>query len=120
MKTILVLTGGSETDQSVFETALAAARPLGAHLEFLHVRVGAGEAAGFTPHVGFATGAALRDALARLEAEAEARSAAAAAHFRRFCDEAAIEIRDAPAGSRAVSASWREERDNAAERMIRH
>jgi len=34
MKTILVLTGGSHPDHVVFETALAVARPLGAHIDF--------------------------------------------------------------------------------------
>lgn len=39
MKTILVLAGGGETDETVFDTALAVARPCGAHLEFLHVSI---------------------------------------------------------------------------------
>jgi len=47
MKTILVLFGGGDRDQMIFETAVAAARPLSAHLDFLHIQVGAGEAA---PH----------------------------------------------------------------------
>gem|GEM_PF-4739598 len=45
MKTFLVPVGGSDTDEVVFETALAVARPLAAYLEFLHIHVGAGEAA---------------------------------------------------------------------------
>jgi hypothetical protein len=44
MKTILVLSGGSDSDSSVFETALAAAQPLGAHLRFVHIRIGSGRA----------------------------------------------------------------------------
>jgi nucleotide-binding universal stress UspA family protein len=120
MKTILVLTGGSETDRAVFDTALAAARPLGAHLEFLHIRISAGQAALFTPHVDFARGPALREAVDRLEAGAAARSAAAASLFLRFCKQAAIEIADVPSGSIGVSASWREERDNALERILLH
>jgi hypothetical protein len=43
MKTILVLIGGGDRDQVVSETAMAAARPLSAHLDFLHIRVRAGE-----------------------------------------------------------------------------
>jgi nucleotide-binding universal stress UspA family protein len=118
MKTILVLTGGSDTDTAVYDTALAAARPLCAHLEFLHIRLSAGQAAEFTPHVEFATGAGLRDALDRLQAEAEARAAVAAGHFRRFCEAEAIEIADTPSRSPEVSASWREESDDAVERMM--
>jgi hypothetical protein len=37
MKNILVLAGGGDSDEAVFATALAAARPLHAHLEFRHV-----------------------------------------------------------------------------------
>lgn len=118
MKTILVLTGGSETDEAVFDTALAAARPLGAHLEFLHIRVGLEEAAGFTPHIDFARGDALGEALDRLlQTETEIRSLAAARHFRRFCQDESIEIACAPSHSRGVSAIWCEEQDVAVERL---
>ena len=69
MKTILVLFGGGDRDQMIFETAVAAARPLSAHLDFLHIQVGAGEAA---RHTGaeFARGAGLRDALDKLDSKA--------------------------------------------------
>lgn len=43
MTTILVLAGGSETDEAVFETAFAAAVSLATHLECLYVRLGPGE-----------------------------------------------------------------------------
>ena len=42
MKTILVLIGGSDRDKAIFRTALAAAAPLSAHLDFLHVHVSGG------------------------------------------------------------------------------
>jgi nucleotide-binding universal stress UspA family protein len=118
MKTILVLTGGGETDETVFETAFAAAAPFAAHLEFMHVRVSPGDAAPFTPHVDFARGPALRDAMDRLEAEAQARSVAAARRFRQFCEERAIEVTDTPRHGHAVSAIWREESDDPVERMM--
>ena len=41
MKKNLVPAGGSKTDLVVFETALDVARPLDAHLEFLHVHLDA-------------------------------------------------------------------------------
>ena len=81
MKTILVPVGGSDTDEVVFETALTVARPLAAHLEFLHIRVGAGGAALHTPHVAFARGAALRNALDDLAQQGESRAATAAITF---------------------------------------
>lgn len=42
IKTILVPASGTETDLMIFETALAFARPLNAHLDFYHVRITAG------------------------------------------------------------------------------
>jgi hypothetical protein len=90
MTSILVPIGGAESDEVVFETALAAARPLQAHLQFLHVRIGAGAAARNTPHVAFVGGAALRDALDELESQSATRSAAAARHVREFCARANV------------------------------
>lgn len=123
MKTILALTGGSETDTALFDTALAVARPLGAHLEFLHIRLNPGEAAAFMPHIEFARGPALRAALDRLQAEADKRSTTSARHFRRFCVREAIEITETPSHSHRLSAVWHEAQGDAVERMtlrVRH
>jgi nucleotide-binding universal stress UspA family protein len=56
IRTILVPTSGSETDAVVFETALAAARPCQAHLEFFHVRVSPGEALRYREHASLRAG----------------------------------------------------------------
>ncbi len=118
MRLILVPAGGSETDLPVFETALAAARPFAGHLHFLHVRVGAGQAAVNIPHTAFVRGAALAGALEELEAQAAARSAAAAAHVRDFCTGAQIEMRDKPGPSDGVTASWQTDDRGAAARIL--
>ena len=118
MKTILVTAGGSTTDRAVFATALAAARPLAAHLEFFHVRITAEEAALFTPHVEFARGPAIRDAIARLRDEEITRSAAALLHFRTLCKEENIEVVDVPSAKKRLSASWREETNSAESRLM--
>ena len=121
MKTILVLTGGSDSDAPVFETALAAAQPLAAHLQFVHIRIGSGQAAIYSPHVEFARGAALVDALARLETDADRRSAAFGDHVRAFCTRFDIPLRDGPANdlmANGVTASMLEEADDAARRLI--
>jgi nucleotide-binding universal stress UspA family protein len=120
MKSFLVPIGGSDTDEAVLETALAAARPFAAHLQFLHVRVGVGEAAQNTPHMGFASGAALRGALQELETQSQDRSAAALQHVVDFCGRSKIEFSKAPAGARAVTASCREEKGAALERIMFH
>ncbi len=120
MKSILVPTGGSDTDEPLFATALAAARPFSAHLQFVHIRINPGQAAVYTPHVEFASGAALVDALGQLQTQAEMRSAGAARHVREFCAQSGVDIVDVPRVSHAVTASWREESDDARRRLMFH
>jgi nucleotide-binding universal stress UspA family protein len=74
MRKILVPASASKIDLVVFETALAVARPLGAHLAFLHVHLDASQAALHMPHVEFARGAALRNALDHLREQCESRA----------------------------------------------
>jgi nucleotide-binding universal stress UspA family protein len=106
IKTILVPTSGSSSDEAVFDTALAAARLFCAHLHFCHVRVEAGEAIRYVPHAGFASGAALREALDTLGAQGQARSVAALRHLQEFCVRERVVLADAPLDVEAVSASW--------------
>jgi nucleotide-binding universal stress UspA family protein len=123
MKTILVLTGGSDSDAPVFETALAAAQPFAAHLRFVHIRIGSGQAAMYSPHVEFASGPALADALSRLESDAERRSAAFGDHVRAFCSRFNVTLQNAPANDGVVdgvTASLLEESDDAARRLVSH
>ncbi len=120
MKTILVPVGGSRTDHAAFATALAAARAVAAHLEFLHIRISPAEAAEYTPHVDFARGTALRDALNRFEAEAAERSRQAESHVRQFCEQENIVLSDARPRDPGLSAVWREELGGAFERIIYH
>jgi nucleotide-binding universal stress UspA family protein len=109
IKTILVPTGGSDTDFVVFETALAVAQLFRAHLEFFHVRVDAGEALGYSPHATFARGRGLRNALDDLEQESQARSRSGKQHFQDFCRCHRLKVTDTPGWSLSVSASWHEE-----------
>jgi nucleotide-binding universal stress UspA family protein len=118
IKTILVPASGSDTDAVVFETALAAARPCRAHLQFFHLRVSSGAALRYTPHVGLARGKALHNVLQDLHKEAEQRSNAAELHIRDFCQRHKITVADAPAGFDEVSASWHEERGDGEEPFI--
>jgi nucleotide-binding universal stress UspA family protein len=118
MKSILVPIGGSGSDETVFETALAAARPLAAHLRFLHVKIGAAEAARNTPHMDFAVGANLRIALDELETESATRSLSADRHVHDFCDRSMVELCDRPERFDKVTASCREEGGDALGRII--
>jgi nucleotide-binding universal stress UspA family protein len=120
MKTILVLIGGSDRDQVVFETAMAAARPLSAHLDFLHIHVGAGEAARHSSGAEFARGAGLRGALTSLDSKARSFSEIASSNFRDFCMRWQIEICDEPGGEQHVTASYREETGDSMDRLTFH
>jgi len=115
MRSILVLAGGRATDSVVFDTALAVAKSLRAHLEFLHVRPDAGEAALYTPHVEFASGAALSAAMNELQSKAQERSRAALHHFETLCERECIDIAIDPGDCRAgsLAASWCEEHHDA-------
>jgi len=119
MKTILTFVGGGDRDQVILQTAFAAAIPLSAHLDCLHVHVPATEAARYG-HTEFASGAALRNALDRLETSANAFSDLAAENVRQFVAREQIEMCDTPAEARGVTASFREEQSNALERLTFH
>lgn len=120
MKTILVPIGGGDADAVVLETALAAARPLSAHLEFLHVRVAAAEAARYAPHVDFARGAGLSSALDGLRSRAERRSATAERSIRDFCARHDIEMVDSPFPAQSVTARWQRDEGEAVQRLLFH
>jgi nucleotide-binding universal stress UspA family protein len=118
MKSILVPTGGSNTDSFLFETALVVARLFSSHLQFLHIHIGAGEAALNVPHTEFAMGPALSNALEELEQNASSRSATAFRHFRDFCARSPIAICDAPPYPTGVTASWHEQPGKTLERIM--
>jgi len=120
MKTILVLIGGSDRDKVIFQTALAAAVPLSAHLDFLHVQVPAETAAKFDSHVQFAMGAGLQNALDHLDAKARTFSEVATTHVRELCATSNIEICNASPSKKNVTASFRNEHDATLERLTFH
>lgn len=120
IKTILVPVSGTDTDNSVFATALALARPLRAHLEFLHLRLTVYEAAARSPHVSFCRGAALTGALDFLSERDDTLTASGNQRFREFCQANGISIHGAPAGAEQISASWAEEADLPERRLSGH
>jgi nucleotide-binding universal stress UspA family protein len=120
MKNILTLIGGGDRDEVILRTAWAAALPCSSHLDCLHVRVSAVEAARGSP-VEFAASSALRGALSRLDADARTCSRVAAAHIREFCERAVIRLNQAVSGRQnGITASYREETDDALERLLAH
>jgi len=105
IKTILVPSIGRDTDNAVFASALAVARPFAAHLDVLHVRVDA--AAMAVTMAAEAGGATMVGGLInQIEAEAAQREGAAKQLFERFCEREGLAIGDTPPGPSGPSAHW--------------
>jgi len=105
IKTIFVPSTGRATDDAVFASALAVARPFAAHLEVLHVRVDA--AAMAVTMAAEAGGATMVGGLInQIEAEAAQREEAAKQLFERFCEREGLAIGDTPPGPSGPSAHW--------------
>lgn len=117
-KNILVPTSGSDTDDSVFATALAVALPLSAHLDFYHSRLTCYEAAARSPHVQFCLGTAMTDALAQLSRQDETRSANAVGHVDAFCRANGVDVRSAPTPIAGVTARLTQETDPTEARLL--
>lgn len=108
IKTILVPATGSQTDDAVFTSALAAARMFNAHLGFLHVRVDAGAMVAAMATDG--SGAAMASGLVeRIDEEATRREERAKQLFQRFCERERVAIEDTPAGKQSPTAQWLQE-----------
>ena len=105
IKTILVPAMGSETDVGVFASALAVARPLGAHLGFLHICIDAATfAATITPEV--SSGHVLTDMINRMEEEAQEREQKAKQLFETFCRREGLVVAETPPIQSERSARW--------------
>ena len=120
IKTIFVPTSGNDTDDRVFVTALALARPLGAHLRFFHLRLSACEAAVHARHVEFCVGPAINDALRHLREQDNELSATAAQNVNAFCAANDIPLQSIPDGSVAVSGQFLQETDHEEARFMSH
>jgi len=120
MKTVLVPTSGSQTDESVFAAALAVARSVRAHMEFYHLRLDPCEAALQDPHAQFCAGPAISDTLSFLEKRDKTVSADAVRHFMDFCERHVIPVLEKPTAGEDVSAQWLEETNDARERLLLH
>src|SRR3954468_10125332 len=103
MNTILTFVGGGERDRVILKTALAAAIPFSAHLDFLHAHVPSTQALRHA-HLDYAMGDGLRKAIVQLGVNSETFARLAAENVRAFCAATAIEMRDEPAEA-SVSAT---------------
>jgi nucleotide-binding universal stress UspA family protein len=132
IKTILVTTSGSATDQNVFATAHMLARPFAAHLRFLHVHMAPISAAAHVPHLEYAMGMAISHTLEGLRQQGNERSTSAREHFEAFCKTQHLPVRETafcraqeamrgiPLALEVVTASFAEVRDDPVGCLLRH
>ena len=105
IKSILVPATGKDSDNQAFSLALAVARPLGAHIDFLHIRLDAASfAAMISPEV--STGRIVTDLISKMEEEADRREDRAKKSFENFCRVEGIAVLEAPPAASTVSATW--------------
>jgi nucleotide-binding universal stress UspA family protein len=97
IRSILAAVTGDSTDAATFATALAVARPFGAHIDVLHVRADA-ISAGIAMATGAGSGALTAGLIEQLEADALQREARARSGFERFRAESGLTVSDTPAG----------------------
>ncbi|HVW67693.1 MAG TPA: universal stress protein [Steroidobacteraceae bacterium] len=119
-KTIFVPTSGSDTDATVFATALTLARPFAAHLHFCHLHLQPAEAALHAPHVEFSRGPAIADALSHLRKEGNSLAVNAHVRYEEFCRTYGLPIQQDPSRAYTVTASWSEEPDEPVKRLLLH
>jgi nucleotide-binding universal stress UspA family protein len=120
IKNIFVPASGSSTAASVFATALALARPLAAHLQFLHMHPAPSEAAIHAPHVEFCQGPAIGDALEYLRRQGDYLCAGAVRHFQERCEANSVPVVTVPDAQQSVTASWTEETKPLTARFMLH
>jgi nucleotide-binding universal stress UspA family protein len=89
-KQILVPATGTAADAAVFQTALLAARPFGAHLEFLHIRIDSADVAVAMTAGGIGLGAETASLVARIEAQDDTHEQKAWQEFTAFCTRTGI------------------------------
>jgi nucleotide-binding universal stress UspA family protein len=119
LKTVLALIGGGDRDAIIMQTAYAAAMPLGARLDFLHIHVSAGIAIGHDKHAHFAVGNGIKNALDSLNTRAVTFSEIAASHALEFREKLeARRFKDAILGENGVIACFREENDVSIDALI--
>ena len=98
-KHILVSATGFAADRAVFQTALLAATPFGAHIEFLHARLDVTEVVVAMSSGGVGGGDAVQSVVDRLDTDAKAQEQKAWAGFTAFCAEAKLPTSGGAPGS---------------------
>jgi nucleotide-binding universal stress UspA family protein len=121
ISTILVPTTGTLGDASLFQTVLAVAKPLSAHIEFYHLVFSTSEAMMRTPHADFCLGdAATTSTFTEAKHHEDTLSADAREHFKAFCIANHIEVAVEPSGIAGITANYLQETDHPRVRLLEH
>jgi nucleotide-binding universal stress UspA family protein len=120
IKSVLVPVAGSEDDKARLHSALAVARPFGAHIDALHVQPDATQLAMAVASTGYEGGASMTPALIeQLKEDAQRRFAVAQKAFSAFVEEQHIELRETANGSGSVSVAWIQQSGHPGERVAK-
>lgn len=118
MKSVLALIGGGERDWVIMQTAYAAALPLAARLDLLHVHVSAGIAMRYDKHAQFVMGTGIQSILEDLKLRSVAFSKLAADHAVEFHGKLLSQENELWSNSNRVVVNFREENDSSIDRLI--
>jgi len=119
IKTILVPATGNDSDAGIFGSALAVARPFGAHFGFLHVRGDANAfAATIMPEV--SSGQVVTDIIKRMEEESEEREQKAKQLFESFCQREGLAVAGIQSALPEHSARWLAETGSESYWLVEH
>ncbi|MBI1213036.1 MAG: hypothetical protein GC190_16355 [Alphaproteobacteria bacterium] len=109
LKSILVAAAGTSQTKTTIETAVAFARPFGAHIDCLRIHPDPAQLLARSAAADMGTGMVVADMWQALREDDQKRSSEMRAAFDEVCKRANIAIADQPASTTSISAAWREE-----------
>lgn len=106
MKTILVAVSGTKSDDAVLGAAFAVAKPLNAHLDFIHMPLNEIDPSDYNHHIEFTRGEAVETALRETLLNTQDAVLKARKHVTDYCAAKNIIWVSSPAVTNRVTASW--------------
>lgn len=106
MKTILVAVSGTKSDDAVLDAAFAAAKPLNAHLDFIHLPLNEIDPSDYNCHIEFARGESVETVLRETLLNAHDAVTKARAHVTDYCVAKKIPWASSPSVRSCVTAGW--------------
>jgi nucleotide-binding universal stress UspA family protein len=106
MKTILVAVSGTKSDDAVLDAAFAVAKPLDAHLDFIHMPLNEIDPSDYNHHIEFTRGEAVEIVLRETLLNTQDAVTKARKHVADYCAAKSIIWVSSPAVTNRVTASW--------------